>query len=1098
MNQLIKNFIKLDFFKIFQTLIFTFFIILFVALSAGIVAMPLQLLPVSNNVMKNSRPCDYQWTIDWPRYSFKFGYEYFENQDGELYNEWKEPLLKLDYQQKPHGPTLDEELQLYYQNHQEKASSYEEFLGKFIIDDVMHFRYLYDDHKVLIPSDSPIPKTYYFKNIVNDFWVQKAYASYGQVYRWINPDLARKFKLSMEIQLTFNTHFDWSDAQHPLRRYNTYGIHENMLDQVVLDPRQHFNLHTMKDNEVLLNAAYAQEVNLKVGDWIEVNNFTYKDGRQPPFNHKYQIVGFALKPHDLFSPNMFGQKEAPEVNLYITDAEEEKYTRFLYETDNVVFNPLKSTDDKDKEIAITYVTTRVKELVPGANEKFFEKLVEYQVLKHDPEVKKFTQLDAYLVYTIFKIISLVLIAISLLILTLSVLFISYSLSKEIEMYKQQIFILKAMGYRSSSLAFIWWLRTLGILLVGFWLGWLLSFGVQYLTNQMMAVDTNFVIHPLWFNPIFLMMVLLILPVGLSLVNYFYLWKLISHKNLTNMDERRETFVKNPRHYHFHNAKWKVHQTAGRVRYFDKLATVKKPMKTFFIFILSLLFELMIFFEFGTKRFINATVDQVNPIYNQSIEASFRMDEVVSWAVEDAQFVATNWENFDLKTLNYQDETEFQRLINNPQTQALNSLIEKYLTVNRQASKNLVRSQIIFDLYQLTKLDFNHVTIKIETLQKWLQVMETDYQTLFKNEAFEPTHKKVQTLIEPIQTQFKNLANSEMYYTINNVFLQKDVDYPVLDLKLFNLNYQWISSRRWKLIMLDENNASVFNQDLTSLANQKIEQQVVPVIASKHFALINHYQIGDVIKDIPINRVSDNDTVDLKICAINEDTVSNNFYALSSAWNAVSNLPNFYNEVYTKRPVINQDLKITTNYLNGLYRLNDNQKLSLWDLFDQQPVSFLSPKSFASGNFQSYMMLRQQTTKKTQKFRNLLDTITIISILLILILFVVYVMVNINNNLDDIYTLRAIGYRSDEVNNYVNANYLLILFVSILLTGLITFEIWKLVTKIITNSGADLVVNNPFSFLDLSITFIVIGSILGLGYLESYLAVKNILATTARG
>jgi hypothetical protein len=83
-------------------------------------------------------------------------------------------------------------------------------------------------------------------------------------------------------------------------------------------------------------------------------------------------------------------------------------------------------------------------------------------------------------------------------------------------------------------------------------------------------------------------------------------------------------------------------------------------------------------------------------------------------------------------------------------------------------------------------------------------------------------------------------------------------------------------------MLDENNASVFNQDLTPLANQKIEQQVIPVIASKHFALINHCQIGDVIKDIPINRASDNDTVDLKICAINEDTVSNNFYALSPA------------------------------------------------------------------------------------------------------------------------------------------------------------------------------------------------------------------------
>jgi len=39
-----------------------------------------------------------------------------------------------------------------------------------------------------------------------------------------------------------------------------------MMAQVVLDPGQHFNLHTMKDNEVLINAAYAKEANLKIGD----------------------------------------------------------------------------------------------------------------------------------------------------------------------------------------------------------------------------------------------------------------------------------------------------------------------------------------------------------------------------------------------------------------------------------------------------------------------------------------------------------------------------------------------------------------------------------------------------------------------------------------------------------------------------------------------------------------------------------------------------------------------------------------------------------------------------------------------------------------
>jgi ABC-type antimicrobial peptide transport system permease subunit len=236
-----------------------------------------------------------------------------------------------------------------------------------------------------------------------------------------------------------------------------------MLGQVVLDPGQHFDLHTMKDNEVLINAAYAKKANLKIGDWIKVNNFAYQDGSLPPFNHQYKVVGFALKPNDLFSPNMFGKKTLPDINLYITDAEEEKYTRFFYETDNMKIH----ASNVPESVPLTYVLTRVKELEPGANAKFFKKLTDYQILKHDPELRQFTQLNFYTVYTILKIVSLVLIAISLIILILSVLFISYSLSKEIEIYKPQIFILKAMGYRSSSLAFIWWLRTLGILFVGF-------------------------------------------------------------------------------------------------------------------------------------------------------------------------------------------------------------------------------------------------------------------------------------------------------------------------------------------------------------------------------------------------------------------------------------------------------------------------------------------------------------------------------------------------------------------------------------------------------------------------------------------------------
>jgi len=75
----------------------------------------------------------------------------------------------LDYRHQSNGPTLDEELHQYYRYHQKEASDYNEFLGKFIINNVMHFRYLYRDHEVAIPSGEISDKSYPFKEIVNDF-----------------------------------------------------------------------------------------------------------------------------------------------------------------------------------------------------------------------------------------------------------------------------------------------------------------------------------------------------------------------------------------------------------------------------------------------------------------------------------------------------------------------------------------------------------------------------------------------------------------------------------------------------------------------------------------------------------------------------------------------------------------------------------------------------------------------------------------------------------------------------------------------------------------------------------------------------------------
>jgi len=91
--------------------------------------------------------------------------------------------------------------------------------------------------------------------------------------------------------------------------------------------------------------------------------------------------------------------------------------------------------------------------------------------------------------------------------------------------------------------------------------------------------------------------------------------------------------------------------------------------------------------------------------------------------------------------------------------------------------------------QAKQLNLNHATLKIETLQTLLFIIEQDYQNFFKNDAFESMHQKFKDFATSIEQQAKNLSNPEMYYTFNNVFLQSNIDYSVLSLKLFNNNYQ---------------------------------------------------------------------------------------------------------------------------------------------------------------------------------------------------------------------------------------------------------------------------------------------------------------------
>ena len=207
----------------------------------------------------------------------------------------------------------------------------------------------------------------------------------------------------------------------------------------------------MQDDEVLINDKYAQKNNLKIGDEIELNNFG-----DDTIHQKYKIAGFGNKINNVFLDNQLSNeydKINNSVYVYLTENEMANYVTFFYKNFNSVEAPLR----KDPIKADVFTTTRIKTY---GSKKNFNKFATRLTAEDDPvlaktiEVSKYNDLSFVKIMQLYIVEAVIFIAIGLIMLILSTGFINYCLKKELDQSAPQIGVLKANGFPSQKIAFI--------------------------------------------------------------------------------------------------------------------------------------------------------------------------------------------------------------------------------------------------------------------------------------------------------------------------------------------------------------------------------------------------------------------------------------------------------------------------------------------------------------------------------------------------------------------------------------------------------------------------------------------------------------------
>jgi hypothetical protein len=138
----------------------------------------------------------------------------------------------------------------------------------------------------------------------------------------------------MIIDKNLPIRYQWKNPEfkqvHGLEHYSLESINYHRISNVISNLSNQ-RLKKMQDNEVLVNDKFAKYHHLKIGDWVDLHDFTTsKNNQQYSLRQTYKIIGFGTKMHNLFVNQDFFNNQVGDTTpntafFYLTEHEMESY-----------------------------------------------------------------------------------------------------------------------------------------------------------------------------------------------------------------------------------------------------------------------------------------------------------------------------------------------------------------------------------------------------------------------------------------------------------------------------------------------------------------------------------------------------------------------------------------------------------------------------------------------------------------------------------------------------------------------------------------------------------------------------------------------------
>ncbi len=305
-----------------------------------------------------------------------------------------------------------------------------------------------------------------------------------------------------------------------------------------------------KNNEIIISDAYAKNQNKKIGDEILLGvDQPYQGSTSFPKPLPFKIVGIGLKYSSLtpinfssFSDSIQNYGQVFLKNSFFTEKNDINGYTFsqLFTTDNMTSNSdlgfylfyreetfiTKNSNNYNLNelFSSNIVTSNKKEspltnlsiLSPGTT--IFKEPSEHSVIA--------TLTNLYIITWIYVMIGAIL-------FLLGFMFILFVLKKEINNTRKQLGVFKSLGYRTSELTWVFSLKTFLTMIIGIGIGYLLSFPFQIdSATKQFSTFVIFDFQTIYASPIFLMVLMIIVPILFAGLSYLIIFKFLNEGALS--------------------------------------------------------------------------------------------------------------------------------------------------------------------------------------------------------------------------------------------------------------------------------------------------------------------------------------------------------------------------------------------------------------------------------------------------------------------------------------------------------------------------------------------------------------------------------------